>query len=95
MCHTKVRIPKTLRKYTGGNGEVSVHGKTVAEALASLFGTYETIIDRVVDRDGNLKRTLEVRLGGRNIKALAGMDSALSNGDELAIVSLERAISAG
>lgn len=91
MCHATVRIPAALRMYTGGNSEIDVDGKTVAEALASLYGTYDAVIDRVQDRDGNLRRDLTLELGGRNIRTLNGLDSKLTAGDVVSIVSMEQA----
>jgi len=95
MCHAKVRIPAALCKYTGGNREIVVDGRTVAEALASLFGTYDAVIDKVQDRDGNLRRDLQLQLRGTDIHSLNGLDSELETGDVVSIVSLEKAREAG
>ncbi|MFH0944576.1 MAG: MoaD/ThiS family protein [Planctomycetota bacterium] len=95
MCRATVRIPAALRKYTGGNGEIVVDGRTVAEALASLYGTYDAVIDRMQDRDGNLRHDLVLKLGGQNIRSLNGLESELTAGDVVSIVSMEQARNAG
>jgi len=95
MCHARIRIPQSLQQYTGGNGEILVDGKTVAEALASLYGTYEAIMDQVLDGDGNVHRHLGLELDGKDIRTLEGLTSRLESGDVLSIIHLEQTTSTG
>ena len=58
-----VRIPTILRTYTGGVGEVSADGSTLAEVLDSLEGNHPGIRARILDDAGALRRFVNVYVG--------------------------------
>lgn len=86
MCHATVRVPEGLRGLVGGNGEVMVDGSTAGEALASLFGVYDDVIDHVTDGTGRLLPHMQLLLGATDVQELCGLSSRLRNGDVLTLV---------
>lgn len=80
-----VKIPTQLRAATGGEGEAEVAGSTVGEVLDSLYERYAELEDRITD-DGGLRRFVNVYLGGEDIRFLDGLETAVSDGDEVTIL---------
>jgi len=77
-----VRIPAPLRRFAGDAGEVSLDAATVGEAVHQLEGVRE----RVLDEQGALRRHVNVFVNGESVKFLDGLATALSDGDEVAIL---------
>jgi len=87
MTTVTVRIPTPLRPFTGGADEVSAEGATVAEALQSLDGACEGLLERVLTPEGEARHFVNIYLGPDNIKTLdGGMQTAVADGDILSIV---------
>jgi MoaD family protein len=80
-----VKIPAQLRGVTGGEGEVEVTGETVGEALDAVFDAHEDLRDRITE-DGTLRRFVNVYVSGEDIRFQDGLDTALSDGDEVTIL---------
>jgi molybdopterin synthase sulfur carrier subunit len=78
-----VRLPTVLRPFAGGAERVEVEGTTVAEAFASLEPPLRR---RLTDDQGGLRRHVNVYLRDDNIRDLNGLDTQLSDGDELLIL---------
>lgn len=60
MAH--VFLPYALRKYTGGNGQVDMPGKSLGELVDNLEAAYPGISDHLV-KDGRLKPGLAAVCG--------------------------------
>lgn len=80
-----VKIPAQLRASTDGAAEVSAKGSTVGAAIDDLCGRYEGLRDRITD-GGQLRRFVNVYVGGEDIRFLDGLDTALAEGDEVTIL---------
>ncbi|MFO7566634.1 MAG: ubiquitin-like small modifier protein 1 [Enhygromyxa sp.] len=81
-----VRIPTPLRKYTEGKDEVSVSGATVRELLDKLDGAYPGIGERIRDDKGEVRRFVNVFVKDEDIRFLDGLDTAVSDSDEISII---------
>ena len=79
----KLRIPRVLRRYSGGAEEVDVSGATVAEAFEDLFSRHPDLRLRVLDDGGRLfpyllvfrndeAAALETEVGGADVLELVG-----------------------
>ena len=80
-----VRIPAQLRALTNGEGETEVEAATVGEALEALFDRYEGLRDRITE-NGELRRFVNVYAGGEDIRFGEGLETQLSDGDEVTIL---------
>jgi molybdopterin converting factor small subunit len=83
MAHVTVKLP--VGAFTaGGLSEVAVEAATVGEALKKAVALEPSIRRRVFRDDGRMYAGVFV--GGRNVKAVGGLDAELDEGDELRIV---------
>ena len=80
-----VKIPTQLRAATGGVAEADVDGETVGEALDSLYDQFSELRERI-SADGSLRRFVNVYVGGEDIRFLDGLDTSVSDGDEITIL---------
>lgn len=80
-----VKIPAQLRAATGGEGEAEASGSTVGEVLDSLFEQFSGLRERICE-NGDLRRFVNVYVGGEDIRFLSGLDTDVSDGDEVTIL---------
>ena len=81
-----VKIPAQLRGLTGNEAEAQVEGSSVGEALEALYARFEGLRDRITE-DGELRRFVNVYVGGEDIRFGAGLDTPVGEGDEITILS--------
>ena len=81
-----VRIPTILRTYTAGAGEVTADGGTLTELLDSLESNHRGIRARILDDAGQLRRFVNVYVGGEDIRFLEGLGTPVRDGDEVTIL---------
>jgi MoaD family protein len=80
-----VKIPTQLRLATGGEASAQVEGGTVAEVLDALYVRFEDLRSRIAD-DKGLRRFVNVYVGGEDIRFLDGLQTPVSDGDEVTIL---------
>jgi sulfur-carrier protein len=80
-----VKIPAQLRAATGGEAEIEVAGDTVGEALDAVFDQYEGLRERIT-QNGGLRRFVNVYVSGEDIRYQDGLETELSDGDEVTIL---------
>ncbi|CAL9515460.1 Sulfur carrier protein CysO [Streptomyces sp. enrichment culture] len=81
----EVRIPTILRQYTDGQKAVEGTGNTLAELFADLDTRHAGIQDRIVD-GGQLRRFVNVYLNDEDVRFLDGIDTKLTDGDNVTIL---------
>jgi sulfur-carrier protein len=81
-----IKLPTQLRDAVGNQTEAQVEGATVGEALASLYDQHGELRERIADDGGGLRRFVNVYLGGEDIRFLEGLETPVSDGDELTIL---------
>ena len=81
-----IRVPSALRSFTGGNSDVETTATTVRDAIADLDRRHPGIAARVLDGSGAVKPFIRIFVGSDDIGSLAGLDTKLSDRDEIAIV---------
>ena len=75
-----------LRPVTGGEGETTVeNATTVGEVLDGLYERYDGLRDRIAE-DGDLRRFVNVYVGGEDIRFLEGLETSVEDGDEVTIL---------
>ena len=80
-----VKIPAQLRTLTANEAETEVEGASVGEALDALYDRYDGLRDRITE-DGELRRFVNVYVGGEDIRFGEGLDTPVENGDEITIL---------
>ena len=81
-----VKIPTQLRNVTGGDAEAAVEeAATVGEVLDGLYERYEGLRDRIA-QDGDLRRFVNVYVGGEDIRFLDGLETQVDDGEEVTIL---------
>ena len=81
-----VRIPTILRTYTGGVGEVTADGSTLAEVLDSLEGNHPGIRARILDDSGALRRFVNVYVGDDDVRFIGGLEAQVAEGTKISII---------
>ncbi len=81
-----VKIPTQLRAVTAGEAETSIEdADTVGEVLDGLYERYDGLRERIAE-DGDLRRFVNVYVGGEDIRFLDGLETAVEDGDEVTIL---------
>ena len=81
-----IKLPTQLRGVAGGAAEAQSEGGTVGEVLEGLYAQHGELRERISDDSGGLRRFVNVYLGGEDIRFLEGLDTPVSDGDELTIL---------
>ena len=81
----RVKIPTQLREATGGESIAEVDGSTVGEVLDALYERFGELRSRIAE-DGGLRRFVNVYVAGEDIRFLDGLDTAVTDGDEVTIL---------
>lgn len=81
----KIHIPTPMRPNTEGQAVVEVPGTTVKAALKALGAKYPAIGPRLFD-GGQVRRFINVYLNDEDIRSLDSLDTAVKDGDSLAII---------
>ncbi len=82
----KVKIPTPLQKFTNNEKEVESTGSNLAELFDSLESSYPGIKGRLYKEEGQLNRFLNFFVNDEDIRFLDGLNTALSDGDEVTIL---------
>lgn len=78
-----VRVSTALASLLGGSNEISAEAATVGGLLDAL-----DIRERLCDADGNLRRHFNIHVNeGEDIRLQQGLDTAVSDGDTVTILS--------
>ncbi len=81
-----VRIPTILRSYTGGAGEVTAEGSTLAEVLESLEAAHPGLKARVLDDTGALRRFVNIYIGDDDVRFVGGLQAPVADGAKISII---------
>ena len=80
-----IHIPTPMRQHTGGKAEVEATGGTVQTVLDDLGRQFPGLSERLFDK-GQLKRFVNVYLNDEDIRFLDNLNTAVKDGDQLAII---------
>ncbi|MBM3143498.1 MAG: MoaD/ThiS family protein [Chloroflexi bacterium] len=81
-----LRIPTPLRPYADGQTEISVQGKTVAEALGDLTTQFPELKKHLFSEAGELRAFVNLFLGEEDVRHLQGIETPLKDDDMLRII---------
>lgn len=81
-----IRLPGALRPLAGGRGDVAVAGATVADALAELARRHPGLQRHLWTEGGRLREHVNVFVGEEDVRALDGLETRVTEGQELFIL---------
>jgi molybdopterin/thiamine biosynthesis adenylyltransferase/rhodanese-related sulfurtransferase/molybdopterin converting factor small subunit len=81
-----IQIPTPLRRFTAEQGEVSVDGQTVGEALADLTRRHPALSPHLYAEDGRLRSFVNVFLNDEDVRFLKRGETPVAAGDVLMII---------
>ncbi len=82
----KVLVPTALQKFTKDQATIECGGSNIKELLDSLEANCPGIQARLCDEQGNPRRFLNLYVNSEDIRFLDGVNTSLSDGDEVSIV---------
>jgi molybdopterin synthase sulfur carrier subunit len=82
----KVLVPTALQKFTNNQASIDATGSNIKELLDSLESHCPGIKERICDEQGKPRRFLNLYVNSEDIRFLEGVDTQLSDGDEVSIV---------
>lgn len=89
----KVKIPTQLRQVTGGNSELQFEDvATLRSLLDKLREQYPSLIERILDESGEIRRFINMYVGDEDVRFLQGLDTPL---EEPGTVSILPAVAGG
>jgi molybdopterin converting factor small subunit len=80
------RIPGPLRGLSGGEPTVDVQASDLRSAIDQLDARYPGFKGRLLDDDGQPRQFVNLFLNDEDVRLGGGLDSPLSEADEIAIV---------
>ena len=81
-----VYIPTPFRRLTGFRARVQADGATIAEVLGDLDARFPGIGDLIFDSERRIPAHINVYVNNREIHSLAGADTTVADGDEVAVI---------
>ena len=81
-----VTIPMPLRALTGGKGKIALEAATLQDLIEKLERQHPGLKERLCEDDGSFRHFINIYLNDEDIRFLQGADTALKDGDEVAIV---------
>ena len=82
----EVRIPAPFRRLTGNRARVSAQGGTVRQLLGDLESKFPGFHGMLFDERGRIPPHIKIYVNGQEIASLAGLDTALHEGDQVTII---------
>ncbi len=83
---TQVRLPGPLRRFTDGESSVAIEADTVGDALNGLVKKCGGLAEKIYDDKGEIRKAFNIFLNDESIGSLAGLDTPISEGDEISIL---------
>ncbi|MBT2407844.1 MULTISPECIES: MoaD/ThiS family protein [unclassified Streptomyces] len=81
-----VKLPAAFHVLTGGRKKLPVEGDSVREVLVGLDRECPGVLDRLMDKEGSVKRYVNVYRNDSDIRELAGLETTVANDDVIWIV---------
>jgi len=82
-----IKIPDPLQELANGAPTMTASGTTVGGALHDLGTRHVALVQRVLTRGGAMRRHVNLFLNGNDIRAAAGLRTAVRDGDVLMVVA--------
>jgi molybdopterin synthase sulfur carrier subunit len=81
-----LRVPALMKSYVENQTEVTLSGATIAEALNDLVTRHPAIKTHILDKNGELRRYVNLFVNDANIKDLGGVETLLGEADKIILL---------
>ena len=81
-----IHITGQLKSATAGVSSFSVSGQTISEVLEALCVLHTGLRDKLFEATGVKRKTVNIYVNKNDIRYLKGLDTAVSDGDEIIIL---------
>ncbi len=81
-----ITIPTALRAYANQQARLQVDASTVGEAIQQLIERYPQLKPHLFNEEGRLRSFINLYRGDEDVRYLQGLDTPLTESDELTIV---------
>ena len=81
-----LRIPDLMKFYVDDQTEVPLHGATVADVLSDLVIRYPSIKTHILDKNGDLRRYVNLFINEANIQDLDGVNTCVQENDKIILL---------
>ncbi len=85
-AQSTINIPTPLRRFTGEQGEISVAGDTVGEALRDLVRQHPALERHLYTQEGTLRSFVNVFKNDDDVRFLEKGATPVRSGDVLSII---------
>lgn len=82
----KILIPISLQKLTNHKEEVELSGENIASLIENLEEQYPGIKDKLCDKQGKVRRFINIFVNSENIRFLEEEATKIKDGDEISII---------
>jgi sulfur-carrier protein len=82
----RVHVPGPLRPYCRGQRQLEVGAASVRDALEALAKSHPALHRCICDETGAVRRHVNLFVNESHVRDLAGLETTLSPGDEIAIM---------
>ena len=81
-----LRVPALMKFYVNDQAETPLQGSTVSAVLTDLVERYPAIRAHIFDKDGNLRRHINLFVNDANIRDLQGQETPLQDNDRIILL---------
>ena len=81
-----LRVPSLMKFYLGGQTEIPIHGATVSAAIDDVLVRYPTLKAHLFDKNGLLRRHINLFVNENNINDLDGINTQLQVNDKITLI---------
>lgn len=86
MARVTLRVPTPLQVHCDGKRQMEMEARSVRELLDRVGEIHDALARCVVTRDGQLRPHVNVFVRRRDIRELNGLDTELTDGDEVIVM---------
>ena len=81
-----LRIPALMKFYVADQTEVPLQGASIADILSDLVTRYPAIKPHIMDKNGDLRRYVNLFVNEANIKDLNGLNTPVRETDRVILL---------
>ncbi len=87
MAHIKLKIPTLFRKFTADRSQLQLQADTIKELLHNLREQEQELSSQLFSSKDELNAFVNIFVGGQHIRKLQGLETKLSDGQEVMIIT--------